>query len=181
MAPIRLTLIVLSWFAAISCYGQEQDTTTVPTVAPLVQKSKHSPRKALLYSAILPGLGQAYNRKIWKVPIVYAALGFSTYMIIDNRKNYNAVDKAYTYRFDNDPTTVDLQFARYSDEAIFRRRAVYDKNYQQAWLWAGIIYGLNLVDAFVDAHLMNFDVNDDLSLRLAPNTSNYGFTAMLSF
>jgi len=178
-----LILALSSFFYVGSVCGQEQmDATLLANTTPK-KKFHPKPKKALLY-ALIPGGGQMYNRKFWKVPIVYAGLGFSTYMIFDNKKKFNRYDQARIYRLDGNPNTVDEFVNLYSNDALFKVRAVYDKNIQVAYIWTGVIYGLSIVDAFVDAHLSNFDVSDDLSFELIPSTLGglgYGFSGVVTF
>lgn len=173
-------------------WGQEQMDSTLTRVDTLEQaatpkkKKKRfqpKPKRALLLG-IIPGGGQIYNRKFWKIPIIYGGLGFTTYMIIDNKKTFNRLNQARIYRLDGDPETVD-EFANiYSNQALFEIRAAYEKNVQVAYIWTGVIYTLSIVDAFVDAHLSNFDVSDDLSLQLVPSTlsgQGIGISALVQF
>lgn len=138
------------------------------TVTPGVDSTLrlHSPARAARLSAILPGLGQAYNRKYWKIPLVYAALGTSGYYIHQNNKKYQEYREAYIARTDNDTTTVTK--IRYSTENIKQRRELYRRNLELSILITAGIYLLNIVDATVDAHLFYFDVSDNLSLKLEP-------------
>ena len=143
----------------------------------------HSPKKAAIRSAILPGLGQIYNKKYWKVPIIYGALGISGAVLAYNLTNYRALRVAYRAKYTatiprEDPITgiplppdssewsqirpdllpIDMNALRsYRDE--FRR------NIDYSILAIMLLWGLNVVDATVDAHLKPFDVSPDLSLK----------------
>ncbi|HHB79675.1 MAG TPA: hypothetical protein ENK85_10630 [Saprospiraceae bacterium] len=180
----------LIFFIMISCFvlpmkswGQASADSTL-ALSTTRKKAFHPiPKRALLFG-LIPGGGQVYNRKYWKVPLVYAGLGFATYMIIDNKKKYNRYQQARIYRLDGDSTTVDEFAGLYSDEALFKIRAIYDKNVQKAYIWTGVVYSLSIIDAFVDAHLSNFDVSDDLSIRWMPSTlggTGYGLSIALEF
>ena len=138
-----------------------KDTTT----------KKHSPKKAARLSALLPGLGQAYNKKYWKIPVVYAALGTSTYFIINNNKEHKKYKKAYIARTDNDSTTVTL--LKYTTENIKLRRDYYRRNLELSIVATAGIYILNIVDATVDAHLFDFNVNENLSMRIEPQVNAF--------
>ncbi len=129
---------------------------------------KHSPKKAALYSALLPGLGQAYNKKYWKIPIVYAVGGLMGYFIIDNNRQYKRYKNAYATRLDGDETTIDAFVDTYSDEDLRLLKNYYRRNRDLSYIVAGMVYVLNIVDASVDAHLFYFNVNDDLSLKISP-------------
>ena len=140
-----------------------------------------APAKAAFYSAILPGLGQAYNKKYWKIPIVYAALGAGVYFIIENNNKYNDSyhthfsfhhnNKYNDYRDEykarlqgtnnpNDPT-----FGRLSTESIIRGQKFYQRNRDLSILITGGLYILNIIDANIDAHLLQFNVSDNLTLK----------------
>lgn len=131
----------------------------------------HSPARAARLSAILPGLGQAYNRKYWKIPVVYAALGTSGYYIHHNNKKYQEYREAYIARTDDDTSTVTK--IRYSTENIRQRREYYRRNLELSILITAGIYLLNIVDATVDAHLFYFDVSDDLTVKLEPEVNAF--------
>lgn len=145
---------------------------------------KHDPKKATIRSAILPGLGQAYNREYWKIPIVYGALGVPAGFYIYNNTWYKRSKDAYEIRVANDtvspihprlqPLATDrLRFLRNS----FRR----DRDYSVLYFF--IAWALNVVDATVFGHLKDFDVSPDLSLKIKPaiNPSSAQSSAGLSF
>ncbi len=171
------------------------DTTSIKPIVQLESKNdskkektistfKPSPQKALLFSTLVPGLGQIYNRRYWKVPIVYAGFGALGYSIWHNNDKYQQYRHAYLSITDTDPDTNDwinyipsgmdpetvdknwmtnalnnkqLQFRRYRDMSII-----------------GIVlfYGLTILDAYVDAQLFDFDITPDLSFRLEPTLTN---------
>ncbi|WP_430412486.1 DUF5683 domain-containing protein [Kordia sp.] len=122
-----------------------------------------SPSKAAFYSAILPGLGQAYNKKYWKIPIVYAALGTGVYFYISNNKQYNRYRTAYKQRLAGmkDEFSIVVPDA----DALIDAQEFYQRNRDLSLLLTVVAYVLNIVDANVDAHLLQFNVSDDLSFR----------------
>lgn len=143
----------------------------------------HSPRKAALYAAVLPGLGQIYNRKYWKLPIVYGAGATAGYLIYYNSTIFNKLNAAYKYRRDNDPETsletftiqrIDgkqqIDLTLFGDEEILTLKNTYRRDLDLSVLFAAAVYGLNILDAVVDAHLFSFDVSEDLSMQLKPTT-----------
>ena len=147
-----------------------------------VSRKKHSPRKAALRSTILPGWGQVYNRKIWKVPIVYGALGTTAGVFIYNIKQYKEIQFAYKTLVNNDTGNFhkiapELQaFITYrATDALFNARSEVRQNIDYSVLIFLAFWGLNVVDALVDAHLKDFDVSPDLSLKLKP-TYNSSFS-----
>lgn len=136
-----------------------------------------SPAKAAFYSAILPGLGQAYNKKYWKIPIVYAAIGTGVYFTIDNNQKYNDYRNEYKKRVlnGNKADTSDPTFGNLSNESVIRGQKFYQKNRDLSILITAGLYILNIVDANVDAHLLQFNVNDDLSLKPDIRTNPYTY------
>lgn len=155
-----------------------KDSVKIEEINPL------APAKAAFYSAILPGLGQAYNKKYWKIPIVYGAIGTSLYFYFDNNKKYHQYRDAYKSRlagFDND------EFQYLDDNRLISAQRFYQRNRDLSLLLAAAFYILNIVDANVDAHLMQFNVNDNLSVvpDLQQNDLNYkpnlGLTVNLKF
>ncbi len=128
----------------------------------------HSPHKATLYSLILPGLGQAYNKKYWKIPIIYAGLGGLGYLIVTNRNEYIKYRDALAYNPD-DPNSVKNEYVDlYSESQLKSGKDLYRRNLDLSFILTGIWWVINMVDAAVDAHLFEFDVSDDLSFRLEP-------------
>ncbi len=127
------------------------------------------PGRALTYSLILPGLGQMYNKSYWKIPIVYAGLGVSGYFIYFNHREYQRYKKAYIERIDLQDNSKDEFKGVLSTSAIKSLRNYHDKNLQISCIAAAVIYLMNGIDAFVDKHLKDFDVSDDLSLRIGPS------------
>ncbi|GGD15911.1 DUF5683 domain-containing protein [Flavobacterium orientale] len=122
-----------------------------------------APSKAAFYSAILPGLGQAYNKKYWKIPIVYGGLATGIYFYADNNKKYNEFRDIYKRRLEG--FTDDEYFGIYSDNVIINAQRTFQRNRSISLLVTLGIYVLNIVDANVDAHLIQFNVNNNLSLK----------------
>ena len=132
-----------------------------------------APAKAAFYSAILPGLGQAYNKKYWKIPIVYAALGTGLYFNITNNnelKRYRDAFKSRLAGFETDEFFFDangnkLETPRVSDDGLTRAQRIFKKNKELSLLITIGLYALNIIDANVDAHLLQYNVDENLSLR----------------
>ena len=142
-----------------------KDTTKLQEIDPL------RPSKAAFYSAILPGLGQAYNKKYWKIPLVYGAIGTSMYFYLDNNKKYNSYRDAYKKRLLGLPDEYDYL----DDSRLIAAQRFYQRNRDLSLLVTIAFYVLNIVDANVDAHLAQFNVNEKLSL--APDIYQNEFTA----
>ncbi|MFO8145812.1 MAG: DUF5683 domain-containing protein [Gillisia sp.] len=151
-----------------------------------------APAKAAFYSAILPGLGQAYNGKYWKIPIAYAGLGAGIYFVVENDKQLDRYRSAYKRRlagFNDDEFSNPNPGGppRVSTDGLIRAQKFYRRNKELALLITAGIYALNIIDANVDAHLQQFNVSEDLSLRPGLNfdqftgKTGYGLTLNLNF
>lgn len=129
----------------------------------------HSPTRAAVYSAILPGLGQGYNRKYWKIPIVYAGFGVITYFIISNTKEYNKYKEAYNYVATGDSSYIDNDYVgKYDEQQLLDGKNYHRRNMEFSYIIGGLFYILNIIDASVDAHFFDYDVSEDLTIRLDP-------------
>ncbi|MBX2933280.1 MAG: hypothetical protein KF825_03485 [Ferruginibacter sp.] len=145
----------------------------------------YNPRIATIRSAIIPGWGQATNKKYWKIPIVYAALGTTAYIFIRNVKQFNEAKAAYINATDNNPlndTLIPQPYYSVKDqpERIRNFRNEVRQNVDYTVLFFIAFWGLNVVDATVDAHLKTFDVSDDLSLQIKPGYSQLANTNGIS-
>lgn len=159
------------WLLLImACYSEkvQSQNSSNDTIRP------HDPRKAALYSAILPGLGQGYNQKYWKIGVVYGALGGLGGFFYVSNSNMNRYQDALLLRLDGDPNTVDTEFPLLSDGAVRGRRDFYRRNRDISILGLVAVYALQIIDANVDAHLREFKLNKDLSLRWGPAIIPYG-------
>lgn len=132
----------------------------------VLPESTHSVKRAVRYSMVLPGLGQAYNRKYWKIPIIYGLGGFTAYTAIQNGREYVRYRDAYRIRVDGDPTTVDEFQGQINNAVLRQNRDAFRQQRDLYWILTAGVYALNLVDAAVDAHLFDFNVNDNLSMHL---------------
>jgi hypothetical protein len=128
----------------------------------------HSPKKASLYSAMVPGAGQFYNKKLWKIPIIYAGIGTALYAAQWNQKEYLHYREAYEYRTDEDETTIDPYEDQFTESNLITIKNYRRKNRDLAYIITAGIYLLNIIDASVDAHLFKFNVNEDISLNIQP-------------
>ncbi len=192
---VKLFFIIL-WLVAGSTgtnsYAQQvrdRDTLSVKQEEQSVREAfrdsekKHSPHKATFYSAILPGLGQAYNKKYWKIPILYGGIGATVYAIHFNTKYYNIYKSAYRDFLIRDPGNksyeevvpptltvedVETRYADWFERALENKREYYNRYRDLSYIIMAGVYVLNLIDATVDAHFYNFDVSDDLSMRMQP-------------
>jgi hypothetical protein len=129
---------------------------------------QHSVKRATMLSALLPGAGQVYNKKIWKVPIIYAAFGGLVYLVKFNNDRYNIYENALLLRYDDNPDTYDEFQDIYSDDNLRSLRDFYRRNRDLSVVGISLVYVLNIIDAHVDAHLFSFNVDDNLSLNWSP-------------
>jgi hypothetical protein len=181
----------ISLFLLASVAARSQDpvplrdstkTVSIDSVQPASKELKtkydslsrlHKPRSAALRSAILPGLGQVYNKKYWKLPIIYGALGTCGAIFAYNLKNYKDTRFAYRVRYNmrvnhTDSTlfaSIRPNLRPLSEESLRNYRNQFRKDIDYSVLVFIILWGLNVVDATVDAHLKTFDVSPDLSLQ----------------
>ena len=142
-----------------------QDSTKIKpiTIDPL------SPARAAFYSAVLPGLGQIHNKQYWKVPIIYAGMGAGIYFYTTNNKQYKRYRDVYKRRLagftDDEFTNQTTGEQTLSNASLIDAQKFHSKNKDLSLLVTGIFYILNIVDANVSAHLAQFNVNENLSLR----------------
>jgi hypothetical protein len=143
-----------------------------------------APARAAFYSAALPGLGQAYTNKYWKIPIVYAALGTGIYFYIDNNKHYNRLRDIYKRRLAG---FTDDEFPNITNEQLISLQDRFRREKELSLLITVGIYLLNIVDANVTAHLLQYNVTQDLSFKPKINFNefdikpNYGVSLNYSF
>lgn len=146
------------------------------------------PRKAAIRSAVLPGWGQVYNKKWWKVPIVYVALGGTAWYFLDNRKWYKEFQLgfkvAYNIAQNGDSTGYDkLKNFQVIDAVNGKKqnelkayRDDYRRNVDYSAVYFVLAWALNVIDATVDAHLSTFDISPDLSFKIQPGYSDLAKT-----
>lgn len=167
--------------------GKGQNTSTPDNSLQKEQELPkiHSPHKATIYSALIPGLGQIYNKKYWKLPIIYGATGIFIYAFDFNNTEYNKYKTAYTKMSNGEI----IEFEGYTDAAtLLRIKDSYQRNRDLNVIVLAAIYMLNIVDATVDAHLFDYKISDDLSLNVQPtvkrtyaNQSTLGVSLSFSF
>jgi hypothetical protein len=152
-------------------FAQKTDSIKSDTVKVPAAKY-HSPKKAALFSAVLPGSGQIYNKKYWKVPVIYVGFAGLAYSFQFNQSRYVKYRDALKYRIDDDVSTTDDYVGIYTDEQLTTLYKYYHR-YRDLTVAGGLaLYLLNVVDAAVDAHLFTFNVSDDLSLNIHPALIN---------
>jgi len=167
---------MLFMVSAPRSYSQVQDTVSVADSI-----HRHTPQKAVMLSLICPGLGQIYNKKYWKLPIIYGAGGAFAYFVVFNQMKYVKFRDALIDNLSTqEPAVIDGYSYKYSSLELGRD---YYRRYRDLSIAGlGAIYLLNIIDAMVDAHFFYYDVSDDLSMRLEPALiENPGISAALGF
>lgn len=181
-------------FFALQLSAQEDSLLVAPQIT--VEEPTYkpydplSPARAAFYSAVLPGLGQAYNGKYWKIPIVYTAIGIGVYFYQENDNQYDRYRAAYKSRLAGKTTD---EFTRengqllISDQGLIEAQRFYQRNKEISVLVTVGLYALNIIDANVDAHLQQFNVSEDLTLKPSldydrfSGTAGYGLTLNFNF
>jgi hypothetical protein len=190
--PIYLAMICITRQPVFS--QQKKDSLNTPQPLPATNNPVSKPidttrhrrsdaSKAALRSAILPGLGQAYNRKYWKIPIVYGALAIPAYTFVYNKTWYDKTRYAYTVKSTNDTANfdnIDPELQPLSTSSLRVYRDEFRQNMDFSVLAFILIWGLNVADAAVDGHLKGFTVSDDLSVKINPGFTPMGMTQTVS-
>jgi len=186
---LNIILLTILFLTGTNLQAQLIDADTLQVTQQLTEQEAeeevHSPRKATMYSAILPGLGQAYNKKYWKIPLIYIGFGTIGYFINWNNENYQLFRVGYQHLTDGNPETQDylkieaVRRINYDVDnptdfnnlknALSRRQDYYRRNRDLLIISFVGFYGLNIIDASVDAHLFDFDIGDDLTMNWQPS------------
>ena len=163
--PVSIFIAALVLLALAPAMLQAQEAVSPPSKA----SSPHSVAKAAIFSAVLPGLGQVYNKKAWKVPVVYAGFGVLSYFIVSNNKQFQTYREAYVYVANGDTYPIDNELVgKYSLGQLSDGMEYYRRNRDLSYIITGLWYTLNILEAYVDAHFFDYDISEDLSLQLRP-------------
>ena len=175
--PIRTTFFLKVVFVVILLTGSAVNLTaqdTIPEIripaADTALPALHSAHKATIYSLVLPGLGQAYNKKYWKIPVIYAGFGVLAYNIKINNDEMRKFTAAYRYIVNQDSFPTDNEYVlRYPDKNdLLTGRDYYRRRLELSVIFTSVWYLLNVIDAAVDAHFFDYDISDNLSMRIDP-------------
>jgi hypothetical protein len=154
------------------CFGQENNKDEVKVISKDTlfnddEIDPLSPARAAFYSTVLPGLGQAYNKKYWKIPIVWAAIGTGVYFYRKNDELLDTYQEAYKLRISGRPDDFDGtgENPNLSTESLVRAQEIYKKNKDLSLFLTIGLYALNIIEANVDAHLDEKAFNQNLSFR----------------
>lgn len=141
--------------------------------------TKHSPKKAIILSSCVPGSGQIYNHifmpkgkrnAYWKVPLIYACLGTTSYFLLHNQQTQKALKLDYTNRLNGG--SPDPRWQQFDDDGVLELYNQYLTKRDLSILGVGFVYLLQLADAGIEAHFVNFDISKDLSMRILPTSMN---------
>lgn len=192
---IKVTvLFFILVITAVNVFAQDKTAAKDSAVAPVkkdsvVKKEPHSPRKATIRSALIPGWGQIYNKKYWKLPLVYGAIGTTVGVFAYNVKWYNRTRYAYKIAYQIQQTGSDegkdkvypeLVGLLPYPESLRSYRNEFRQNVDYSVLFFLLAWGLNVVDATVDGHLKDFNVDEDLTFRINPGYSPMANTTGIS-
>ncbi|WP_394774069.1 DUF5683 domain-containing protein [Flavobacterium sp.] len=179
-------ILLFLFFGLTSTFAQQNkksvlnDALKSETIDPL------RPAKAAFYSAIFPGLGQIYNKKYWKLPLVYGAIGASAYFYIDSQKNYNIYRDEYKNRLAGNTGNSEY-LANLSESQLVSAQKQFQRNRDLSALFIVGFYVLNIIDANIDAALSQFNVSENLAFKPTMNfrnenlKSDFGFALNYSF
>lgn len=185
-------LILLLWMMGFLLYSPfdtcaQAIADSTKTIKRDTTFKNHSSKKATLLSAVIPGTGQFYNKKYWKMPIIYGGFAIMIGVIKFNNDYYHTFSDAYYNRVVLKDSSAD-NYPHYTSSDLLTLRDYYRRNRDLTYILAGILYLLNVLDAYVDAELIKFDISDDLSLRARPFMSGFpgtnltaGFKLTLNF
>lgn len=177
-------ILILTYFLLlplISCSQSDslrllENGKSLPSQTKKKAYPNHSPKTAAILSAIAPGAGQIYNRKYWKLPIVWGGLAGLGYLWVNENNRYQDAKTSYLSLLDTDVSN-DIHLNGITNVFVVQSTKNVYRNQRDMYLLFGILfYGLNIIDATVDAHFMNFDVSDDLSMQLNLDMQNYTAT-----
>ena len=146
-----------------------QQSSPKPPVADSILEKMHSPTKATIMSACIPGLGQIYNKKYWKLPIIYAGFGVFTYLIVFNTNYYLEYKSAYIESVNGDSTGNYSDIVKkYPATSILSSAEYYRRNLEITVIVTALFYALQILDAAVDAHFFTYNISKDLSFKIGP-------------
>jgi len=167
-------IIFVFQFSIFNCKAQTDTLTNKP-----LHLKKHNPKTAS-WLAIIPGAGQIYNKKYWKLPIVYGGLGTTAYLIYYYEGLTSMYRKEYVARMNEKTDKLNPKLAKYSVENILELRNFHRRNMEICVAACTILYVLSILDACVDAHLFYYDVSDNLAVAVKPKINHNPLTGVTS-
>lgn len=178
--PKYLAILLFFFFIGNPVFAQGKDDALLISKDTLKDKEINplAPAKAAFYSGILPGLGQAYNKKYWKIPLVYGAIGTSLYFYNSNNKKYHEFRDEYKDRLAG---ITNPKYSYLDKDRLIRAQKFYQRNRDLSLLITCAFYVLNIVDANVDAHLGQFNVSNNLTLTPDFRQSDFDYKPNVGF
>ncbi len=191
--------ILIFFMAMLQLPFIDNAQSEIDTVSVVPYDSIHKPKTAVILAAIIPSAGHIYNhiKRLphhkshlwWKLPIIYGGIGFSGYMIVNNHQQYKAFKQERINRLDVNYNPVNGNYALYADFQLLQIQEQYRKWRDLSVIGALGFYLLQIIDANVEAHLMHFDISDDMSIHISPlfqtnfsqNYTTFGASIKLSF
>lgn len=155
----KISGLIIFLFLTTSMNGQDS-TASRPLFVPV-------PKKAAIYGLSIPGGGQIYNRRWWKVPLALGAYGGMVYVIDFNQNIYRRLSTAYQLSLKNEPHEFS-NIQGFDSNTLRNLRDTYDKRTQMSYVGIFFVHALVAMEAFVDAHLLNFDIDEQLALKIKP-------------
>ncbi|MDA6072208.1 DUF5683 domain-containing protein [Flavobacterium sp. AC] len=179
-------ILVFLFFGLTTIFAQEKKQIVLNDTLKSEEIDPLRPAKAAFYSAIFPGLGQIYNKKYWKLPLVYGAIGTSTYFYIDSQKNYNTYRNEYKNRLAGNSSGSEY-LENLSESQLISAQKQFQRNRDLSALFIVGFYVLNIIDANIDAALSQFNVSEKLAFKPSVNFKNenmqsgFGFACTYTF
>jgi hypothetical protein len=166
--PFSLRLVICLFLCFIIMIPVRALSQDMP-LKTVKEPPKHSTTKAAVFSAVLPGLGQAYNKKYWKIPIIYAGFAVFGYFIVSNNKEFQTFKSAYIYTANGDTSyNTNPYIGKYNQTQLKEGMDFYERNRDLSIILSGLWYTLNILEAYVDAHFFNYDISEDISMHVGP-------------
>ena len=188
---LLIVLLFLGYAFAKAQTPTSNTKTPIIVADSITQKEAYDPlrpARAAFYAAALPGLGQVYNKDYWKLPLVYGALGTGVFVAVDSDKEFQRFRTAFKDRLAGrideftvlDPETGEFTEI-FSDDALIRGQYLYRRRKELAILVTAGMYVLQIIEANVDAHLTQYDVDDDLTFAPDIHTDDMGLAMHYGF
>ncbi len=161
--------LILALFASSSLQAQEEPALSASDTNVVDSTELHSVSKATWLSTAIPGAGQFYNQAYWKMPIIYGGIGACIYLAVDNHRLYRRYLDAFFLKIDSNATETNIYVQAYSERELIELQNIYRDWRDLSIIIGAVVWALNVVDAHVDAHLYDYNMSDNLSLRAEPS------------
>jgi hypothetical protein len=170
--PLSLRMVICLFISFITMIPARALSQEMP-LKTVKEPVKHSTARAAVYSAVLPGLGQGYNKKYWKIPVIYAGFAVFGYFVYTNNKEFQTFKDAYIYTANGDTSYNDNPYiGKYTQTQLKEGMDFYERNRDLSIILGCLWYTLNILEAYVDAHFFNYDISDDITMHISPSAVN---------